>query len=313
MSDVVIARNQALVDEVEANREQHRSGGVEAVGELLRITKHFLLSNGHILMRHYPELREYTGSKGGRPKTGERGEGGVTSYRTVAAAIGYDKTTIKKWIETAKAAGNTEEKFDKWVAPQVELAKDRWLRSGTKGLPAPLPDDKYQIIYADPPWKYGPAQHGKQSSQSSDLTKHYRQMELDEICELPIGEQLTRDDCLLFMWSTSPMLRKAMLVIAAWEFDYKASMVWDKVSHNVGHYVSVRHELLLICAKGTAPKVPRLVDSVYEEERTEHSRKPAYFRDLIDELYPDGNRIELFPRGALPPHWDGWGDEYAEA
>ncbi len=305
MSDVVIARNQALVDEVEANREQHRSGGVEAVGELFRITKHFLWSNGHAILRHYPELAE---------EKERRGRGGFTiSFKAVAEATGYSAPTIKKWVETAKAGGDTEKEFDKWVAPQVELAKDRWLRSGTKGLPAPLPDDKYQIIYADPPWKYGPAQHGKQSSQSSDLTKHYRQMELDEICELPIGEQLTRDDCLLFMWSTSPMLRKAMLVIAAWEFDYKASMVWDKVSHNVGHYVSVRHELLLICAKGTAPKVPRLVDSVYEEERTEHSRKPAYFRDLIDELYPDGNRIELFPRGALPPHWDGWGDEYAEA
>jgi len=92
-------------------------------------------------------------------------------------------------------------------------------------------------------------------------------------------------------------------------------MVWDKVKHNVGNYVSVRHEFLLICARGTPPKVPKLVDSVYEEERTEHSRKPVYFRNLIDDLYPPdktadrNNRVELFVRGDLPPWWDGWGNE----
>ena len=85
-------------------------------------------------------------------------------------------------------------------------------------------------------------------------------------------------------------------------------MVWDKVAHNVGHYVSVRHELLLICTKGQPPKVPKLVDSVYVEERSEHSKKPEYFRDLIDELYPTGKRIELFARDTAD-NWDCWGNE----
>jgi len=113
----------------------------------------------------------------------------------------------------------------------------------------------------------------------------------------------------LFMWVTSPLLEESFQVIRAWGFEYKTSMVWDKVAHNVGNYVSVRHEFLLIATRGTAPKVPRLVDSVYEEERTEHSRKPAYFRQLIDELYPEGKRVELFARGSLPDGWDAWGNE----
>lgn len=105
------------------------------------------------------------------------------------------------------------------------------------------------------------------------------------------------------------MLEKAFAVINAWSFSYKASMVWDKVAHNVGHYVSVRHELLLIATKGQPPKVPKLVDSVYAEERGEHSRKPAYFRELIDELYPEGKRLELFCRGPAADGWDTWGNE----
>jgi N6-adenosine-specific RNA methylase IME4 len=86
-------------------------------------------------------------------------------------------------------------------------------------------------------------------------------------------------------------------------------MVWDKVKHNVGNYVSVRHELLLICTKGSCtPDVKKLDDSVYSEERTEHSKKPEYFRNLIDKIYPNGNRIELFARGKIAG-WDVWGNE----
>ena len=62
------------------------------------------------------------------------------------------------------------------------------------------------------------------------------------------------------MWVTSPLLPEAHDVIEAWGFEYKTSMVWDKVDHNVGNYVSVRHELLLICTKGQPPKVPKLVE-----------------------------------------------------
>ena len=140
------------------------------------------------------------------------------------------------------------------------------------------------------------------------LADHYPSMSLSDICALPQAK-LAATDCVLFLWCTSPTLEEAFAVLNAWGFAYKASMVWDKVAHNVGHYVSVRHELLLIATRGQPPKVPWLVDSVYVEERGEHSRKPAYFRQLIDELYPEGKRIELFCRGPSADGWDGWGDE----
>jgi N6-adenosine-specific RNA methylase IME4 len=120
---------------------------------------------------------------------------------------------------------------------------------------------------------------------------------------------MAADDCVLFMWATCPLLKDALRLLEAWGFEYKAQMVWDKVKHNVGNYVSVRHELLLICSKGQPPKVPKLIDSVYSEERTEHSKKPDYFRDVIDQMYPDGTRIELFCRGCPKQGWEAWGNE----
>lgn len=120
---------------------------------------------------------------------------------------------------------------------------------------------------------------------------------------------MVHDDAVLFLWVTSPLLEESFDVVKAWGFEYKTSMVWDKVAHNVGHYVSVRHEFLLICTKGSyTPEVKKLHDSVYEEERTGHSKKPEYFRELIDEIYPNAKRIEMFAR-EQHDGWDVWGNE----
>jgi len=170
-------------------------------------------------------------------------------------------------------------------------------------------DEKYRIIYADPPWNYKqwlPFKYG-------DVKKVYRTMTLEEICEMPVSE-ITTDDAVLFLWGTSPKLELAFKVIKAWDFEYKTSFVWDKVKHNFGYYNSVRHEFLLIAGKGVStPDIKKLYDSVVSIEKSgKHSEKPVYFRDLIDSLYTWGNRIELFWRGEeeeIKKGWDVFGNE----
>lgn len=163
-------------------------------------------------------------------------------------------------------------------------------------------DRKYRVIYADPPWSYNDKQN---IEVLGGAEKHYTTMPLDEICGLPVP---SADEAVLFIWVTSPLLEDVFKVIRAWGFRYKSSFVWDKVAHNMGHYNSVRHEFLLICTKGSCtPDVQRLFDSVVSIERTEHSRKPAEFREMIDTLYTHGNRLELFAREA-PEGWDVWGN-----
>ena len=95
----------------------------------------------------------------------------------------------------------------------------------------------------------------------------------------------------------------------AWGFTYKAAFIWDKVKHNMGHYNSVRHELLLICTKGSCtPQHVKLFDSVQTIERTKHSEKPEAFREIIDTLYPHGPRIELFARKSVKG-WAAFGNQ----
>jgi N6-adenosine-specific RNA methylase IME4 len=163
-------------------------------------------------------------------------------------------------------------------------------------------DKKYRVIYADPPWSYNDRQD---TGMLGGAVKHYTTMPLNDICDLPVP---SADNAVLFMWVTSPLLEDSFKVINAWGFKYKSSFVWDKVAHNMGHYNSVRHEFLLIATKGSCtPDVKRLFDSVVSIERTEHSRKPKEFRDMIDTLYPIGNRLEMFAREA-PDGWDVWGN-----
>lgn len=161
---------------------------------------------------------------------------------------------------------------------------------------------KYRVIYADPPWQYSDRQD---TEKLGGAAKHYPTMSLDEICSLPVPAE---NNAVLFLWTTSPMLEDSFKVINSWGFKYKTSFVWDKISHTMGHYNSVRHEFLLVATRGKCtPDVPKLHDSVVSMERTEHSAKPAIFREIIDEIYPAGERLEMFARES-PPGWDVWGN-----
>jgi len=169
-----------------------------------------------------------------------------------------------------------------------------------------MPTDTYRVIYADPPWKYG----NQGLDDYGHAERHYPAMSIAELCALDV-RSLIDEDAVLFMWVTSPLLAECFDVIKAWGFTYKTSFVWDKVRHNFGHYNSVRHELLLVCTRGSClPDVQQLFDSVVTEERTEHSVKPETFRTIIDTIYPHGRRIELFARRAVEG-WDKWGNESA--
>lgn len=172
------------------------------------------------------------------------------------------------------------------------------------------PEAKYRVVYADPPWSYGDKADAG-SVQSGGAARHYPTMSITQLCAVPVAEWC-EENAVLFLWVTSPLLFECAPVVKAWGFSYRASFVWDKVRHNMGHYNSVRHEFLLVCVRGSAtPDVVELFDSVQVIERTGHSEKPAEFRRIIDTLYPHGKRVELFAREQVDG-WTAWGNEISD-
>lgn len=174
---------------------------------------------------------------------------------------------------------------------------------------ATLPTDKFRVLYADPPWKYGSDFAKMEGYDSFAAAGHYPCMAIAELCAMPIGD-IVESDAVLFLWVTSPLLDECWPVIKAWGFEYKTSFVWDKVKHNMGHYNSVRHEFLLVCTRGSCtPDVKKLFDSVQvQTKKRKHSEKPESFRKIIDTIYPHGKRIELFARKKVKG-WEAYGNE----
>ena len=167
---------------------------------------------------------------------------------------------------------------------------------------------KYEIIYADPPWLYG----NTMSNNFTDQEDHDPTMNIAQLCEIDIKSHVN-DNAVLFLWVTWPILEQAFSIITAWGFKYKAGWCWDKIKHVMGHYNSVRSELLLLGIRGSFPlQTKKLYDNVVSEERTEHSRKPESFREMIDTIYAEGKAAELFFRGdetKLQERWDVYGTE----
>ena len=168
--------------------------------------------------------------------------------------------------------------------------------------PKPL-EGTYRILYIDPPWKY----HGlNQADEYGHAEAHYDCLDDNQLMEFkPDSKRLIKDladdNAVLFVWVTAPLLKRCFPIIEAWGFDYKANFVWDKEKHVMGFYNSVRHEHLLIATKGSCtPDVKKLYDSVQPIKRTEHSRKPHEFYDIIESSTTTGASLNIcsqWPRG----------------
>ena len=226
-----------------------------------------------------------------------------------AAASGVGRGAVERIDTMANKRPDLVEKIRTGEMKPAE-ARRQMKKTEVQEKTRSLPKGKYRVIYADPPWKYADGRTGDKMTATGAL-HHYPTMTLSELKALDI-QSLASDDSVLFLWATCPLLEDALELARAWGFQYKAQFIWDKVKHNMGHYNSVRHEILLICTRGAGtPDKVNLFDSVQSIERTEHSKKPEAFRDIIDALY-EGPRIELFARGKAPSPWKVWGNESHE-
>jgi N6-adenosine-specific RNA methylase IME4 len=168
-----------------------------------------------------------------------------------------------------------------------------------------LPEQRYPVIYADPPWKF----ELFNEESGAERVPPYPPMEIDELRSMSVPAM---EDAVLFMWATSSHLGDAVDLVRAWGFTLKTTAVWVKPSIGLGYLLRNRHELLIIATKGDIPAPPpgNRPDSVIDAPRREHSRKPDEAYELIERMYPDLPRIELFSRSPREG-WAVWGNQSA--
>lgn len=171
--------------------------------------------------------------------------------------------------------------------------------------------NKYQIIYADPPWGFKGYDLKKEARY---VGNKYPVQSKTWIEDLPIKE-IADDNCILFLWCTMPKLNEVFDLFPKWGFEYKTvAFTWVKKNKSgsnfwgMGRWTRANAEICLLATRGNPKRISASVHSVIESQIREHSRKPDEARERILKLCGDIPRVELFAREKTDG-WDIWGNE----
>jgi N6-adenosine-specific RNA methylase IME4 len=203
------------------------------------------------------------------------------------------------------------------------------------------PKGGFPLIYCDCPWTY----RDKANSGDRGASHKYPVLSVHELKALrPEVQNAAADNCALLTWATAPMMDEAREVMAAWGFKYSTiAITWIK-TYNVaerlrsvakelgvtfealvsalaeaelivmkprigmGNFTRSNAEFLLIGTQGKVVRANAGVPSVVVTETREHSRKPDEVRGMLEKLFGDMRRLEMFSRATVPG-WDSWGLE----
>jgi len=254
--------------------------------------------------------------RGARDRQGQRADLGHTSGMAevqktsgdardnIARYLGVGRTTIERAEAVVEAAEGEPEEFGHLVEQMDRSGKVAGafrrltvLRQARdlEAAPPTLPTGPFQVIVADPPWRY---------ESGNDLP--YPTMDIEEIKALPV-QRIAADDAILWLWATNAHLRVAFDVVEAWGFEYKTLLTWVKDRMGTGQWLRGRSEHCLLAAHGNPVFMHGGHTSVIEAARREHSRKPEEFYTLVEETSP-GSKVELFARQQRAA-WHIFGDQ----
>jgi N6-adenosine-specific RNA methylase IME4 len=259
-------------------------------------------------------------SPGGSPP-GKRGGGGST----LSGGEVSKKAALKSANLTEKAAAEAEK-----VAKIVKLNPGKRLRlrdvrqiikkerrseresslaEATLAASRKLGRQVFGVIYADPPWRWEP--YSRETGMDRAADNHYPTMTPDEIGNIVLP---AARDCVLFLWSTAAMQPAAHFVLTAWGFSLQTHCVWVKDRIGTGYWFRNKHELLLLATRGQvpAPAPGEQFPSVIEADVGAHSAKPDVFAQMIETMFPNLPRLEMFGRKRREG-WVVWGNEAEKA
>ena len=148
---------------------------------------------------------------------------------------------------------------------------------------------KYDVIYADPPWHFPNSVYQDNKRANRHLKDQYLTMSIDQLKKLNV-KNLAAPDCALFLWVTDYHLPFCFDLLAVWGFKYKTiAFVWvkktknGKTCANLGAWTMKNTELCLLATKGNMFKKRKIknIFQLVEAERTNHSKKPDIIRQKI--------------------------------
>jgi N6-adenosine-specific RNA methylase IME4 len=248
------------------------------------------------------------GAAGGGKKTRSRGPIVELRDKTpTLAEMGIDRKRAARAKRIASLPVQKRKKYiaelkmeGKGVTPNAILAKSRQENKTTKKHAVATAvfstDGPYDCIVIDPPWDIKKIDRDVRPNQDAF---DYPTMSDEKIASFWAENIAARmkPDCHVFMWTTQKKLPVSINLLRQLNLRYVLTMVWHKPGgfqpidlpqYNCEFVVYARHG------------VPIFIDTksfncCFSAPSREHSRKPAYFYDLIRRV-TGGSRIDIFSR-----------------
>lgn len=192
---------------------------------------------------------------------------------------------------------------------------------------------KYRVICCDPPYSFSDTLTMSETKRGAASV--YSTLSIEDLKSLPVKE-IAEEDSVLLLWCPSSLIEEGLEVMKAWGFRQTQTHIWvktkkfhlqdllkaivkwsksdnkitsiddilrrfvleDVLAFGMGRLFRQTHELVLIGVRGKvyghlANKSQR---SVHFFPATKHSVKPDSLQNMLDKMFPTGNRLEMFAR-----------------
>ncbi len=177
-----------------------------------------------------------------------------------------------------------------------------------------FPNKRYNVIYADPPWKQNKGGLRKERPNQTRALD-YDTLSIDEIFTIQkkIRDNNTTENHVVFMWAIDKFLPEIEISMKGLGYRLHARIIWDK-TNGVAPAFTIRysHEYLLWFY--TKKLMPIAIEqrgkwtTVLREPATTHSKKPTIVYQFIESIYPSQLKLEMYAR-TLRSGWDAWGNQ----
>ena len=159
---------------------------------------------------------------------------------------------------------------------------------------------QYNLILADPPWQQTKGGLRK-SRPNQTISLDYPTLTSARIGQILLSVCGYHEPNVLFLWTIDSFLYEAELVAKSLGYKLHARIIWDK-ENGIAPAFTIRysHEYLLWLYR--SPFLPIAKEyrgkftTVLREKAKRHSQKPLCAYEMIEKLYPNTTKIELFAR-----------------
>ena len=185
-----------------------------------------------------------------------------------------------------------------------------------------LQTGRYKTLYVDPPWAWmrgGSSAKGTigkltgKTCVGSQGATPYQGLSTKELVAL--GAEVRRiaaTNAHLYLWTVNKTVPDTVALLDAWGFRWVTMITWDKGRPGLAKYFKGVTEHCVFGVRGTLPY--KFINgkmaqgrTLITERMTDHSRKPAAMREMIERV-SYAPYLELFGR-RVPKNWDAIGLE----